>query len=288
MSTYHPVCRRYFLSLLLALAVAAGFVARAQASPIVDTYTFENGVANTAVTTVVDSTGTTNGSVITSSPTYSTNVPGPTVPQTGQADTLSAYFAGYTYATEFNSQFLFDTSTNATLEFYFDPIGSVTGEHDIFWTTTGSTDANRYNIGYWNGQFFADYRDPSGNLHPLFATQNNNMFGTITLNQWNFVALVKQGSTYTAYVNGATSAAFVDQNSNLPTSAAWTINGRYLESGIGSYAASTTYLDNVLITNQALAPAQFLTSAPLPEPVPIALCAGMLALALVRRRTPRT
>ena len=76
------------------------------------------------------------------SPGFSSSVPVSTIPQTGQTDTMSLSL-GTGDALSFSYAFPFDTLTNATLEFYVKPT-SLGTEQDIFWTTTGSGDANRF------------------------------------------------------------------------------------------------------------------------------------------------
>ncbi len=92
--------------------------------------------------------------------------------------------------------------------------------------------------------------------------------------EWTFVAYVKSsppgctGPVYQIYVNNSQTgfqtlleSTVVDKASNLPTSTGWTINGRTTIDGATccQFAGS---LDEVRLTNVALAPSEFLVSKP--------------------------
>ncbi len=180
----------------------------------------------------------------------------------------------------FNYVFPFQNSTAATLEFWV--YTSTTAEQDIFWTTSAvsSGDTNRFNIGLYNGYLFGDYRDPNGALHPVF---DGGSVG-VALNQWNFIALEKNGNTYTSYVNNVLNTTVTDASPYLPTSTGWTINGRSTMQPYGCVQFSGL-LDNVALYSQALTTSQFLN---VPEPPVSALSFSLLALlavtGAVRRR----
>jgi hypothetical protein len=171
------------------------------------------GADHATVSTAVDSSGNNlNGSLLSGNPTYSSNVPvggGNFSLQLGTNDSLSFGYA-----------FPFQTLTNATLQFQVN-ISSFGANYNPFWTTLGSGDTNRFNIQIVNGFAAIDYREPSGTLHQLGTSSV-----PLVLNQWSILDFVKQGDTYSIFVNGVQTSQVTDTSPNLPTSTGWTINGR--------------------------------------------------------------
>ncbi len=237
-----------------------------------------------------------NGSVLNGSAVYSSNAA-----PTPYANTQSLDLSGSNSndAFQFSSAFPFDTAGNATLEFYLNP--SVAGTGDIFWTTSSNQDANRFNIftlsnGQGGNTLNVDYRDSGGGLHPLLNTEVGGVLVdyAIPVNEWTFVALVRSGQTYCVYFNSnnsatacATDGTGPNPAENLPTSVGWTINGR-LQQFAG--AQFNGLLDEVRISNSALAPSQFEnTATETPEPGTMLLVLSALGgiVALKRRRGNR-
>ena len=214
-------------------------------------------------------------STLSGTPTFSANVPAAQIPLTGVADTQSLYLSSGS-SIIVNSAFPFDTSANATLQFYVDP-NSIGSEQDLFWTTGAGGDANRYNISIdASGEIGMDYRSADGTLHSIGGTAP----GTIAAGVWTAVAIVKQGDTYTIYINGVDAGSGTDNSPNLPTSTEWTINGRGpLNSTCCEFSG---YVDNVVIDNTALTPNQFQSFVP--EPASLAVFGvGVWGLRRVRR-----
>jgi hypothetical protein len=235
-------------------ALVVSTIASASFANTIDYYRFENNLTDSG-------TGAHNGSVLAGSPTFSSSVPSATIPQTGQTDTKSVVLGG-SDAISVGSPFPFDTLTNATLEFYVNPTNTG-GEEDLFWTTTSSGDANRFNINLANGHLDVDYREAGGTLHGLF-----NQVGGVNYGQWNFIAIVKTGNSYSAYVNGTLFSA-TDSSPNLPTSTGWTINGRAaLPSPNCGTCQFQGLVDEVRLSDQALTPSQFLNSTPVTSSTP--------------------
>lgn len=225
---------------------------------------------------LLDSSGNgNNAAVLTGSPGYSNNVPVSVVPGTGQPNTQSLSL-GTGASIAVSSAFPFDYLPDATLEFWVNP-NSVSSEQDLFWTTTGGGDTNRFNIGIGaGGGVFMDYREPGGTDHSLVSG------GSVSANQWTFVAIVKSGNTYTLYVNDVDVSQVTDSSPTLPTSTGWTINGRADEDGT-SCCQFSGLLDEVAIADQALAPSQF---EDVPEPGTLLLTISALGgLFAARRRT---
>jgi hypothetical protein len=256
-------------------AIAFQIMSSTAFATVIDYYRFENNLTDSG-------TGAHNATVLAGSPTFSSTVPAATIPQTELSDTKSLSMAT-SDALLFSYAFPFDTLTNATLEFYIDP-SSVSSEGDVFWTTTGSGDQNRFNIGISaGGGVFVDYRDNSGNPGALHLSLGS--AGTIAANQWSFVAIVKSGNSYSIYLNNLSPVTIVDSSPNLPTSTGWTINGRATEQP-SSCCQFSGLIDEVRISDQALSPSQFLNRTPsssVPEPASIALLGLGVIVFLAKR-----
>jgi hypothetical protein len=85
---------------------------------------------------------------------------------------------------------------------------------------------------------------------------------TVTTGSWTFVAIVKQGSEYSIYMNNANTgnanqlmSQQTDASPNLPNATGWTIAGNGGGQGGG-------LLDEIRLTNQALDPSEFLIEPP--------------------------
>jgi hypothetical protein len=112
-----------------------------------------------------------------------------------------------------------------------------------FWTTLGPGDTNRFNFQIFNGQAALDYRDPSGVLHQLGASNVQ-----IAPNEWSLIEFVKQGDTYSIYVNGLLTSQVTDVAPNLPNSTGWTINGR-IATQPDSCCQFTGLIDEIRLSN---------------------------------------
>ena len=151
--------------------------------------------------------------------------------------TYSGSFDGTSGYVGFNQTFIFHQATDATLVFWIKHEVS-TEDRSIFWTRGDSTDSNRFNIGVSNGNFYFDYRTPSGTLHALFGT-------AIPIDTWTHIAVTRSANTYTLYMNGAYVAQATDSSPNLPTSTTWMMSGRSSHMYKG-------YLDEVALYKRAL------------------------------------
>ena len=234
-------------------------------------YRFEEGGANATASTIVDSAGNTNGTA-SGSVTYRTDTPGNVVPLTGVQNTRSLQFSGGNVA--FGSPFvLHNAYGDATLEFWI-KYNSSQGHRSIFWTRSGDSDNNRFNITVNSNNYLGfDYREPNGNI-------NGHVMGSNILmpnDTWSHVAVTRSGNTYRFYLNGVLKKSFVDTNPNLPTSTTWEISGRSTNLFMG-------YLDEIRLSDTALTPDQFLYTKPVPEPASLAMLAlGMILLSLGKK-----
>jgi Concanavalin A-like lectin/glucanases superfamily len=274
---YVAAARRAFYNVVASIVLMAGvnvITTSATGQGVNDRYyRFEEGVAGNCASgagSIVDSyfgspDGTPDGC-----PVYSADVPFAVIPLTGQPDTLSLSFSG-AQSILFDSFFLLHrTFGDATLE-YFIKVPTDVPHASIFWTRpTTLPDENRFNLYILRGGALqGDYREPDGSIHrPLGG-------GAELVNQWHHVALVKDTQTqapahiYNAYVDGVKTLSTVDGHPNEPDpDLMWTISGR-----VG--AQFTGLLDEVRLTQRALAPCDFLISAspcssPSPTPTPTA------------------
>jgi hypothetical protein len=229
-------------------------------------YRLEEGVAGDCASgagSIVDSyfgspDGTPDGC-----PVYSTDVPLAVIPLTGQPNTLSLSFSG-AQSILFDSFFLLHrTFGDATLEYFIKFPDQP--RNSIFWTRpTTLPDENRFNLYINPGVgVTGDYRAPDGTIHrPLGG-------GPVGLNEWHHVALVKDTTTaapmdiYNAYVDGVSTLSTLDRHPNEPDAdLMWTISGRVGQQFTG-------LIDEVRLTQRALAPCDFLISAsPCSSPTP--------------------
>ena len=273
---YLAAARRAFFNVVASILLVAGvnvITTSATGQGVNDRYyRFEEGVAGNCASgagSIVDSyfgspDGTPDGC-----PVYSTDVPVAVIPLTGQPNTLSLSFNG-AQSILFDSFFLLHrTFGDATLE-YFIKVLPDQPRASIFWTRpTTLPDENRFNLFILpgGGELQGDYREPDGTIHrPLGG-------GAEVVNQWHHVALVKDTQTaapahiYNAYVDGVKTLSSFDRHPNEPDpDLMWTISGR-----VGGQF--TGLIDEVRLTQRALAPCDFLISASpcsSPSPTPTA------------------
>lgn len=262
------------MRLLSTIAILSCFASSAVQAATIAYYQFEGTSGNTPAT-IADSSGNGNTGTVIGSPLFNSSVPA-----TSFTDTTSLSLAT-SDALAFNYAFPFDTDADATLEFYVNP-SSVSSEQDVFWTTTAGGDTNRFNIAITSGGGFSvDYRSADSTLRSVVSVST----GAITAGEWNFVALVKSGNTYSLYVNGASPATSTDSSPNLPTSTGWTISGRQTEQGVGCCQFSGL-IDEVRLSDTALTSSEFLNATQAtPEPgTMLTFASAMVALAVARRR----
>ena len=227
------------------------------APPTVAYYRFEEGPADAVASEIVDSSGNGLHGTVIGGPAYRTDKFGSTVPKTGAANSFSMNFSS-SAAASFDYAFPFNTQTNATVEFWINPEVGGGGEWDYLWKTNTPGDANRFNFRWDNDQVCLDYRDPDTTLHDFGCTPAD----SVPAGEWTYVAIVKEGNTYSFYINGSATAnltnlshSFTDSSPNLPTNTSWTISGRGIEAAYGK-------LDELRLSNAALDPSEFLVAGP--------------------------
>jgi len=260
----------------LSLILSLGTFVRIEAGVVTEYYRFDEGTGSN-VTDSVD--GLIDG---THNAIYSTNVPVPIVPQTGEADNFSLQFTGTNVARFASQDFIFNSAFgNATLEFWINVPQEV--HTTIFWTRPDDSDANRFNISINpNGNLGFDYRSPTGVLHTMLLGGTGEF--VIPLNTWTHVAITRTVDsptvqTYRFYENGTLDYTATDMNPDLPTTTTWTIADR--TPGIGA-TKFVGYLDEIRFADTVLAPNQFL-DAPVPEPGSLLIWAvGMIGCGAVR------
>jgi hypothetical protein len=162
----------------------------------------------------------------------------------------------------------------------------------IFWTRgEDGADTNRFNI-FWNASFTGapdsdrfidgDYRDPTSAAHNIGGPGYNGG-DPLSIGEWHHVAIVRTelggGSfQWDWYIDGVLSPGHTTTTSDpMPTSLSWLIAGR-----AGSHSLNML-IDEVRLTDRALAPGEFLNA--IPEPATISLAAlGAICLMVCRRR----
>ena len=284
----YAALRRVFFTAAASIALVAGvnFISPSAIGQGVNDryYRLEEGVAGDCAEgegSIVDSIfgspdGTPDGC-----PVYSSDVPLPVIPLTGQPNTLSLAFNG-AQSILFDSFFLLHRGFgDATLEYFIKVADQP--QASIFWTRpTTEPDANRFNLFVKpGGALQGDYREPDGTIHrPLGG-------GFVGVNEWHHIALVKDTQTiapshiYNAYVDGVLTLSSIDRHPNEPDpDLMWTISGR-----VGGQF--TGLIDEIRLTQRALAPCDFLISAsPCSSPTPTPTVTPTATPSITPRPTP--
>jgi len=111
----------------------------------------------------------------------------------------SGYFNGTTdYLTVPNNANLKFGSSNFTIEFWV-YVNTVTGNHDIVGTAGAAAVSNDSFLIYQNAGTLRYYLSSTGTSWDIASAVS---IGTVTVSQWYHVALVRNGSTFTPYLNG--------------------------------------------------------------------------------------
>jgi hypothetical protein len=147
---------------------------------------------------------------------------------------FSPFSPGNAYSTSTNggSAYFNGTSDYISIPYTADPTGDFTIE--FWWYPT--TFAPNYQEIFTKGvgiQIYATYES----LYVALSATNsnyyiNNIVGALTLNAWNHIAVVKNGTAYTGYINGTGTS--LPTSSSVPGTAGNPVT-------IGYYAPTTTY-----------------------------------------------
>lgn len=202
----------------------------------------------------------------------SAGIPVNPIPLTGESNTHSLQFTTPSDAVIIDSPFPFNHNGpgDATVEFW---LKVPTPQHSaVLWGLPNSDGVNRFHF-YVNpdNTVGLDYFTPSGDLQVIFGI--GQPFGGVPvppgLGVWNHFAITRLGNEYNLYINGHQSANKSAPSTDLPTGTHWSISGR-------PCCAFTGFMDELRVSNVALAPYQFL-NAPVRDFVPPAPApAGML------------
>jgi hypothetical protein len=280
------MCRRGAACGVFGLALFLSPFARGQT---VAYWRFEEGTANAAASgtgTILDSSGDGNNGTPMNGPTYSTNVPVATIPQTGATNSLSMLFNGTNQQIFIPDSPSLALTQSLTLEAYIDPLsltsisGSPTGGEKIVFRGDNRNGYDPYSLGIDKGDLTFAINDASND-------QVSVQVPFTAVNQWTEVA---------GTLDNATGVMDLYENGVLVASATTTIRpfatldaSKDPGLGIGNVEASDNqyfdgYIDEVRISNQALLPSQFLDSS-VPEPASVSiLCVGILGMLARRRR----
>lgn len=146
---------------------------------------------------------------------------------------LSVTGAGSAFMTGVPFQFHQGGTENATIEFFLKVPDMPPDGASLFWTKSGVTDNNRYNIHISVDRFLsADYREPSiEEPSPLHGVLGERI--PIAANNWMHIAITRRlvgngAHEYRTYVNYVlqSCATMLDLNPFPPVSTEWQISGR--------------------------------------------------------------
>ncbi|MBN2474904.1 MAG: PEP-CTERM sorting domain-containing protein [Pirellulales bacterium] len=226
----------------------------------------------------------------TTAPTYRSDVPFATVPQTGAANDLSLQFTpnqdNYTFAKPINTYSFGQLTVEASVK-----VNSLDG-YQVFVGKDGKPVASEA----FPPMFvkFLDHND-------LFEVMMIDASGVPrltwsdfapTVGEWYNLALVNDGSTMRFFIKGPGDTQYVEQGSPVAVSGgalidsdgSWTVGRGMWDNGIADWINGS--VDEVRVSDVALAPSEFLG---VPEPSTLAsACLGLLLLTAVaawRRRS---
>jgi len=166
-------------------------------------YRFEEGAPNAvAAGEIVDSAGSgDNGSPV-GNVTYRADVPTATIPQTAAANKLSLELTSFEDLVAFSSAFPLNEPGDMTFEFWL-KWSQVHNGAALWGRPDSQSDDNRFQLhGNFDFTIGLEYRSPDGDLHVLAGSGLPDGGVPFSPGKWGHVAIVRQGATYRAYVNG--------------------------------------------------------------------------------------
>ena len=273
------------LSLFVASTLFAGLVGSSTASAgTVGSGRMEEGAANAVASGaggVLDSSGNGNNGTALNGPVYRANTAVSTIPQTGAANARSMQFSG----TGQQRVFLSDGPQYAiggslTIEAYFNVAAIPNTAGAILFRGDDRSGFDPYFLNVETGLIRFGIYDASNNSALVTAPLPG-------LNQWVFAAGVLDTNAHTMslYVNGTlanTVSTTLTPLVNLdPTQEPGVAIGGHPSTFFGDFMSFDGMIDEVRLSNTALAPSQFLNAVP--EPTTGALL-GCVLIGLVARR----
>jgi MSHA biogenesis protein MshQ len=263
-----------------ALALALSF--HASFATTVGYWRFEEGSAGSAATgtgTILDSSGNGFNGTPMNGPTYSSSVAANPIPQTGAANKLSLNFNGSSQFIYVPDETAFQLTQSLTLEAYVYIRSAPSGvDRYIIFRGDDRVGFDPYSLGVANGNI--DFN----------ITNSQNVTTTVStavpaFNQWLHIAGTLDNATgdMDLYVNNTLDASTVTTNRPFGALIANQIPGL----GFGNTEDANYFeyfdglIDEIRMSNVALAPSQFLDS--LPEPASMSLL-GLAGICVLRKR----
>ena len=222
---------------------------------------FEEGAAGQPAGTILDSSGNELSGAAVNGPIYSTQVPTSTVPQTGRSDRYSLLFNGTTQRVSFPDYPQLALTKSFTIEAYVKVFGQLGAADDIVFRGDDRTALDPYVLNVKNGTLGLAIEDAAGDSQAVSTP--------IPFNTWLHVAGELNDSTgrLSLYVNG-TLASFLSTSirpfASLDPSFS-PASGSATSSRPITTSILTDSLTKCAISNQALAPDQFLDQVPEPS-----------------------
>ena len=274
------------VSLLVASVILCGFLGSLPASAgTVGYWRMEEGAANAQASGnrgVLDSSGNGNNGTAMNGPVYNANTAIPTIPLTGDADSLSMQFSG----TGMPRIVIpdgpeFSVTGSFTIEAYFNVFAIPHAAGTIFFRGDDRTGNDPYFLNVETGLVRFGITDATNHQALVTAPLPG-------LNQWIYAAGVFNASagTMNLYINGTLANSLTTSITPLatldPTQEPGESIGAYPSTRFGDFASFDGLIDEVKFSDTALQPSQFLVSTP--EPASGVLCVGAALGILCRRR----
>jgi hypothetical protein len=161
----------------------------------------------------------------------------------------SMYFNGTSdYLTVPNNAALQFGSGDFTIEFWV-YINTVTGNHDIIGTAGAAAVSNDSFLIYQNAAVLRYYLSSTGTTWNMASAVS---IGTVTVSQWYHVALVRNGSTFTPYLNGVSGTTTT--NANALFTYTGTLNTGFLTAYYSGYISNLRIVKGTAVYTAAFTP----------------------------------